>query len=192
MKKSFLFVCIGCLFTLFASPVIAQKGCSGIYLTAEDFLAGKLCSASAGRNKSTTTGYDLLSCRHLFVEQAGVTREMSQKDIYAVKCCDGNVVRIYHGDSYTLLNPGGNIPMYRVRVNSVGKGDVVRMKYYFSKDAASDIADLTTDNLKTAFPDNLKFDDALDAEFRSDRDLSGYDKAHQCYKLDRVYAASKK
>ncbi len=47
--------------------------------------------------------------------------------------------------------------------------------YYFSSSASSEVKELTLTNLKKAFPDNHKFHDALDAEFKSDSELALYD-----------------
>jgi hypothetical protein len=190
MKTTSFSLLIGCLFALSAPSAKAQTNCSGVYLTPKDFLAGNLCSATTGRNKTTSTGDDLLSARHLFVNQAGMVREVARRDIYAIKCCDGNIVRIFHNDTYTLLNPGGKILLYKVVVYPFSKGDVLRVKYFFSRDAGSDVQDLTLDNVREAFRDNAAFGKAVEAAFRSDRELYAYDKVQKCYMLDRICAAN--
>ncbi len=79
------------------------------------------------------------------------------------------------------------IPIYKVARNPVCKGDILRVKYFFSKDAGSEIRDLTLDNLRAAFPDNHVFDDAVDTQFRTDSELYAYHNFHKCYKLNRIY-----
>ena len=182
MKKSSLSFMVGCLFTLSAAR--AQSDYSGVYLTPGDFLAGKICAVSKISDE------DLLSCRRVVVDAGGAERKLDKKDIYAVRCRDGAVVRIYKAGNYPVLNPGERILIYRVVQYPAGKGDWTKIRYYFSKDAGSDITELTMENVRAAFQDNHKFDEAVDAEFRSDKDLYAYDNLHKCYKLDRVYAAT--
>ncbi|TDW97436.1 hypothetical protein [Dinghuibacter silviterrae] len=187
MKKSTLSLWIGCLFTLILSSARAQNECGGVYLTSSDYLAGKAYPAKTLRGKSWSNGEDLLGSKRLLVDLSGQLHETEMAAIYAVKCCNGNIVRIFQGGTYMLLNPGGSIPMYKVTIGSSGKGDYTIVKYFFSKDAAADIQELTVDNLRDAFADNKKFDDAL-IQFRSDRDLASYDKKQKCFRLDKVYS----
>jgi len=117
--------------------------------------------------------------------------KMNARDVYALRSCEGTIVRIYNEGYYTLLNPGETILLYLVVCTPVSKGHVLTRKYYFSKDAASEIEDLTLDNLKAAFRDNLAFDKAVETQFRTDNDLYAYDNSYKCYRLNRVYSANK-
>jgi hypothetical protein len=185
---SFLLVC-GCLFGLL--PVSAQTDCSGVYLTASDFLTGNLAYASMSSHGPNLSGDDLLTCKRVVVRSNGASSTIDRKAVYAIKCCDGKIVRIYHEGCYTFLNPGEYILLYKVVENPCSKGDISRTKYYFSKSAGGDIEALTVANLKAAFPDNDKFTDAVEVEFRGEADLCAYDNTHKCYKLNRIYELSK-
>ncbi|HLX66032.1 MAG TPA: hypothetical protein VKR41_03520, partial [Puia sp.] len=185
---SFPLLC-GCLLGL--SSVSAQTDCGGIYLTAYDFLNGKLACASMSGRGSTASGDDLLTCKRLVIRNTGTSSTVDKKDVYAVKCCDGRIVRIFHDGCYTFLNPGDYILLYKVVLNPVSKGDIRRTKYYFSRSAGGDIEELSVANLKAAFSDKEKFTDALDTDFRIDADLCAYDNLHKCYKLNRIYEISK-
>ena len=62
--------------------------------------------------------------------------------------------------------------------------------YFFSTDAIAAPQALTKAKLKAAFPDNHKFHDALDAQYKDDDELYTYDNFHKMYKLNRVYENS--
>lgn len=178
MKNLFFFLLAGSFFFLPASSR-AQQNCSGAYLSVNDFRAGKLTPVKAEKG------------RYLLVRQAGAIGRVDKDKIYALKYCDDRVVRIYHGGYYTLLNSGEAIPLYKVTLNSVCKGAVLRTKYYFSKDPSAEVEALTLDNLKATFAGDRRFEESLDLLFRTDSDLYAYDNFDKCYKLNRVYAITR-
>ena len=49
---------------------------------------------------------------------------------------------------------------------------------------------VTINNLKKAFPDNMKFHDKLDLEFPSSKDISTYDDLHKMYKVNYLLSQS--
>src|SRR5258708_30900942 len=109
--KSLPFVAlIGCFFTV--STAIAQIECSGVYLTANDFVAGKLLPATDGRPRSRTAEEQIMNCKYVFVNQDGHHTIMNVRDVYALRSCDEKIVRMYNDRYYTLLNPGENILLY--------------------------------------------------------------------------------
>jgi hypothetical protein len=73
-----------------------------------------------------------------------------------------------------------------------GKSLVKTDEYFFSRNAESPIQLLTAENLKRAFPDNLPFHYAIDAEFKRDQDLIAYDPYYKGYKLKYIYNQSLK
>jgi hypothetical protein len=178
---------LACAWVFGLPPVSAQTDCGGVYLTAHDFLTGNLAYASVRSDGPNSSGDDLLTCKRVVIRNTGAGSAVDKKDVYAVKCSDGKIVRIYHEGCYTFLNPGEYILLYKVVLNPVSKGDVLRTKYYFSKSAGGDVVELSVANLKATFPENDKFADALDTDFRGDTDLCGYDNVHKCYKLNRIY-----
>ena len=64
--------------------------------------------------------------------------------------------------------------------------------YYFSTNVSAALQDLTKANLKAAFPNNHKFHDALDANFKEDKELINYDDFHKMYKVNRLLQNSTK
>ena len=57
-------------------------------------------------------------------------------------------------------------------------------KYFFTTSSSDVLRELTKINLKKAFPNNHKFHDALDAQFKSDDELNAYDSFHKMYKVN--------
>jgi hypothetical protein len=189
MKKLLFLLLTGSFFTL--STTEAQQDSCGLYLTAQDFINGKLSYARYCDQYIPNMKEELLNSRHIVILQSGDTYQIDRTNIYAIRCCEGKIIRIYQDGCYPVMNPGENLLIYKVMQNPTSKGQPARIKFYFSKDAGSDIEDLTLDNLKAALPDNQAFLRALDAQFRSDKDLFAYDNFHKCYKLNRVYGASR-
>ena len=99
--------------------------------------------------------------------------------------------RIYQKKTFTLLNPGETIPIYKREVFIGGKGFQTEIQYYFSKDSSTEILPLTLLNLKTAFTDNPSFQEWLDIYFHSDSELLRYDHYEKIYFLNKVYLISK-
>ena len=178
MKNLFFLLLTGGFF--FLSTNLSAQSCKGVYLTISDFRTGKLTPVKAEKAKSL-----------LCIGQAGTLSRVDKSSIYALKYEDGRVARSYNGGFYILLNPGETIPLYKVTLNSVSKGDVARTKYFFSKEPGSEIEALTTDNLKAAFAGDRRFEESLDLLFRADADLYAYDAFDKCYKLNRVYAITR-
>jgi hypothetical protein len=188
MRNLHFTVLIGCFFAF--SIANAQIECSGVYLTAHDFLAGKLIPATDGRPRSRSMEEQVFNSKYIFVNHGDYHYKMNVRDVYALESCEGKIVRVYNDAYYTILNPREKILLYVVVCNPVSKGDVMIRKYFFSKDAGSEILDLTLDNLKAAFPDNHNFLNVINTQFRNDSDLYTYDDVNKCYKVNRIYSIS--
>jgi hypothetical protein len=186
MKKSSLSLLMGCFFVLSTSA----QNTSGVYLNVQDYLTGKLYCLHLSKKGPAASDDKLLEKKHLVLTNDGTQLDVNLKDVYAIRCSDGRIIRQYCDGRYTLLDPGGAILLYMVRVYPAAKGNVMRTYYYFSKAAGSDIEALTLDNVKKAYSGNRKFNAALETAFRSDSELAAFDKSENCYKLDRLYAAN--
>jgi len=93
---------------------------------------------------------------------------------------------------YTILNPGQEITLYKYQHASHSPKDAEKYapKYYFVTKASDVLQNLTKENLKKAFPNNHAFHDALDANFKEDKDIIVYDNFHKMYKLNSLLAHS--
>ena len=95
---------------------------------------------------------------------------------------------------YTVLNPGEAILIYKYvhSAHPPKAAEKYPTKYYFSDKSSDLVVDLTKENLKKAFPQNHAFHDALDANFKEDKELTNYDDFHKIYKINRLYQNSVK
>jgi len=95
---------------------------------------------------------------------------------------------------YTILNAGEPIVIYKYQHAGHSPKEVEKYvpKYFFTTGASDVLQELTKANLKKAFPNTHPFHDALDAIFKSDKDLIEYDDFHKMYKISRLYATTVK
>jgi hypothetical protein len=102
--------------------------------------------------------------------------------------------RVYENKSYQILDTVAFYLYSRYQNTDKPKGEALIKKwaYFFSRDAGSPIELLTVDNLMRAFPNNHPFHYAIEAHFRNDQELIGYDNYLKCYKLKYLYNRSLK
>ena len=89
---------------------------------------------------------------------------------------------------YTNMNPGEQINIYKYvhAAHSPKEADKYAPKYFFVTKSSDALQELTKDNLKKAFPDSHTFHDALDENFKEDKELTNYDSFHKMYKLNWI------
>ncbi|HTB24703.1 MAG TPA: hypothetical protein VK711_05005 [Puia sp.] len=116
----------------------------------------------------------------------------NKEDSYRIH--NNKIYRVFGKGEYQILDTAEFYLYYAYeQVEKVkGKALVKTDEYFFSKNAESPIILLTAENLKKAFPDNLPFHYAIDAQFKSDQDLIAYDPYFKGYKLKYVYKHSLK
>ncbi|HXL54868.1 MAG TPA: hypothetical protein VN958_01340 [Chitinophagaceae bacterium] len=90
---------------------------------------------------------------------------------------------------YTIINAGEPITIYKYQhlSHSPKEAEKYAPKYFFTTGSSDVLQELTKMNLKRAFPDEHAFHDALDVNFREDKELINYDDFHKMYKVSRVY-----
>ncbi len=191
MKILFTKISAG-LLMLSATTCFSQNECCGIYLKANDYISHKLSyPADCERlNKYKITTDPIFQPDKIAIRQDGVTYRIPKDSIYAVKNCDGSIIRMYAGSEYPLLNPEETIMIYKVLGGSESNDGFNKTKYYFSKDAQGKIEDLTIAKIKAAFSGNRKFLDLVDLEFHSDAELSAYDNINKKMKINSVLEKS--
>lgn len=170
----------------------SQNDSSGIYFTANDYLKHKLSFViNCKTQKHKIKDEMLFHPKEVSIKHNDTTYKYPKDSVYGIKHCDGSVVRVYNNSEYSMLNPDESILLYIVTSGSGTKASPVITKYYFSKDAQSNIQELTIHNVKAAFPDNHKFHDLIDMEFHSNDELVAYDEIHKMRKINRVLFISK-
>lgn len=171
------------------SIAIAQKDSSGIYATADDFQQGRLSYAI-----NYKTGKHKIKDNMLFqgdkvkVVHDGQTYTMDKDKTYGFKNTKGEVFRFIDSKEYQVLNPDKPMLLYVYNHPSHSPKETAKYvpAYFFSTHVASSPQPLTKANLKAAYPEDHKFHDELDAQFKDDGSLYAYDNFHKMYKLDWV------
>lgn len=193
MKKYLISAALICTSFVFTFNAFAQKDSSGIYKTANDFSAKKLSLAINCKTESHKIKVnDIFNQDHITVVHDGKSYDFKKSDIYGYKLCNGETYRFSGNKDYQVMNPNEVILMYKVEVMQTKAASPKVYSYFFSKDAASSLQDLTKANLKAAFPANHKFHDELDANFKSDSELTAYDSFHKMYKVNHILMMTSK
>ena len=194
MKKINLLLALASSLFAFNQTSLAQKDSSGIYKTASDFQQKKLSYAINYKTEMHKIKDNILfNDAEIKVKHDGQTYTLDKNTTYGFKSTKGEVFRFIDKKEYKVLNPNETILIYVYKHPSHSPKETQKYPpmYYFSTDASAVPQALTKANLKAAFPDNHKFHDALDAQFKSDAELYAYDSFHKEYKLNRAYANSK-
>ena len=126
-------------------------------------------------------GFTILTCLSF------KTFKMSQR-----AAGDGKSYRFYENKSYQVLDTVSFYlySRYQNTDKPKGEGMIKKWAYFFSKDALTPIELLTIDNLRKVFPDNHSFYYEIDAHFRNDQELMGFDNYLKCYKIKYLYNLS--
>jgi hypothetical protein len=112
--------------------------------------------------------------------------------MYAYKTSKGEVVRYWKEDQYHLLEEGAVWIYYRDVNVSRGKGIRTERRFYYSVSGKDEILPLTIWNLKNSFPDKHLFQNFLDAQFRSDTELSLYNNYTKEYQVNHLLRTTNK
>lgn len=189
MKIQIFFI-VSSLFILNVS-VFAQKDSSGIYLTAQDFQNQKL---SYGINYKTEKhkidDWLFLNGSQVKVKHKGMEIMLEKAEVYGYKNTRGETFRFVNDIAYQVLNSGESILLYKRTVQtSPLVNPTVREEehYYFSKDAASPVIDLTIANLKRTYKNDVRFIKTIEKYFQKDEELVSYDSKRQVYTVSRLF-----
>jgi hypothetical protein len=111
-----------------------------------------------------------------------------------LKCGDTKSFCLFDHCRYQIIDTSCFIIYYRLKQTEKipGKGVLWVGQYYFSKMPDDQMIELTTNNLKRSFPCNNRFHYALDAYFKSDKQLMEYDSYLKQYKLKNLFAQTMK
>ncbi|PAW95144.1 hypothetical protein CKK33_17220 [Mucilaginibacter sp. MD40] len=196
MKKLNCFLILAGGFLAISQSSFAQKDSSGIYKTAADFQQKKLSYAiNYKTEKHKINDNFLFSASKIKVVHEGKAYFTDKNSTYGYKSTTGEVFRFVDDKEYKVLNPEGqSLLLYAFsKISTVSKGNVRHYSiYFFSPGASSALQPLTKNNLKAAFPNNHKFHDTLDENFKTDDELAAYDSFHKTYKLIRIFDNSLK
>jgi len=175
----------------FAQTTNKEAAHSGIYLTLANFHAGKLTyEIDCSKEKHKIKLHDFAGKAYIDVIHDGVKHTLQKKDIYAFVDCDNNVFRFFNNSEYQLHESLAISIYSKQESQSEYKSFKLVDVYYFSVGDTGAIKPLTIENLKYAFPDNHKFHDMLDAQFKDVTDIAEFDTFHKVYRVNHLYQMS--
>ena len=182
---------------LFQFQHLPKKDSSGIYKTASDFEHGKLSYAiNYKTEKHKINGDMFFNDKEINVKHAGKKYTLQKPETYGYRSTIGvKIPQVYNNKkAFKILNAGEPLLLYVYKhpSHSPKEAGKYHPMYYFSTNVSAALQDLTKANLKAAFPNNHKFHDALDANFKEDKELTSYDDFHKMYKVNRLLQNSTK
>lgn len=155
-------------------------------MTQQDFENEKLSYATNDSSDINKIRFnEILGKPFITIKHNGEKLHLFKDDVFAYKK-KRKIVRTCNFVSYTFVEKGP-IWIYNKELNlSEGKGVKRVKKYYFSVSGRAKIIPLTINNLKRSYPDKTLFHHFLDAQFRSDADLSLYDDFQNKFKVNHL------
>lgn len=182
------------LYLLFLSTYsIAQSDSSGVYLNSTDFQKNKLIYAcDCKKEKHSIKLGSLFNYHHIIITQGRQRHKLSKADVFGYRDCNKKSYRFHIDKEYRIVSTLKIYMYFTEDEFGTGKNASIEDRFFFSVLLDSDIIPLTTENLKAAYPRNEKFHDLLDSSFRSEAELSTFDKYLKKYKLVNIFEESLK
>ena len=186
MKKTFQILTLISLIAL--SFVSYAKSQNGVYMTADDFVNKKL---SYDKDNKIHLNNSVWEMPYITVTDHSEKLKLNKNKIFGYADGDKKVYRFYKNAEYEIAEAGSMMIYMQVERIAQSKGFMVKKNFYFSTSAGSKIVPLTLDNLKSAYRTNERFIDLLD-QFFSNSDVTTFDRIHNMYKVNYVFAKTLK
>jgi len=189
MKKTTLFATL--LFITAVSVSAGNQntsiGTHGIYLTVQDFLHHHLSYA----NGEKIVLNQFTDGPNIKVIEKGEKKIIPKKEVFGYHDNSDKDYRFYHNELFEIVTaePWFIYKHYASATAEGKKGFIKKEFYYFSIKGTDELIPLTVENLKKAFPENLKFHDLLD-QVRNDDDLTRYDSYRKELMIGYLYTKS--
>ena len=181
------------LFNIVNCGLIAQKTNEGVYLSVNDFMAGKTSYVDNHQTGKYKLCVNKLFCpATIKIIKGDSIIRLSKNSVFGYRDKRSNFYRFYKRITYKILNPGEKILLYTsTAMAGVPKNIHLVTTWYFSENAGSPVYPLTRKNLKTVLYKEVALHTLLDVYFSSDNELSASDLLNKKYMLNRVYDESK-
>lgn len=178
-------------FCIHATAVFSQTDKSGVYLNYADYQLHKLTYEIDCKRETHKIRLNAFFGKpFITVIHQGKRYTYQKNDIYGFRDCSNTDYRFFKKQDFKI-EESGPIAIYSQKVTkSTGRSLTQFNTYYFSKSQNSEILALTVENLKPAFPENHKFHDLLDANFKNNDPASTYDAFHKIFKVNHLYTIS--
>lgn len=180
MKKIFSIVAV---IAITAVAATAQNNYKAVYLSYNQFVVDK---PEFVENEDVKIKLNELFDRpFITVNRNGQKSKLFKDEVFAYKSSKGDVIRLWNIVPYHLLEEG-TIWIYYRDILASGKGIQKEKKYYYSAGGNDKIIPLNKWNLKSSFPDKNLFQNFLDAQFKSDAELSLYNSYAKQFQVNHL------
>jgi hypothetical protein len=163
-----------------------------VYLTADDYKNSRLSFDGDCESKTHKLElHDVLHKSYIHATHGTEKHRYAKSDLFGFRACEGSDYRFASNLEYQILEAKELYVYAREVPVSHGRGIHTIRGYFFSAGPDGPVLALTLENLKQAFPDNHRFQDALDATVGAGRKLAEYDESHKMFKVNRLLIASR-
>jgi len=169
-----------------ANRLMAQNtnASAGIYLTAQDYKAGKLSYVPEAGEKLKL--HEFLGGSFISVNAGGKKVKLSKSDVFGYRN-GGKDYRFYQNEAYEIIDTAG-FPLYaHVQLVPQGKGYARAETYFYSTGTATSVLNLTVANVYRSFPEQNDFRYSIRNYFHGDADLMAYDSINREYQIKYLY-----
>jgi hypothetical protein len=186
MKKSIKMIIIMMVIGIQANRLMAQNENvkAGIYLTVQDYKAGKLSYIPEAGAKLKLN--EFLGGSHISLVTGGKKIRLSKSEIFGYRD-GGKDYRLYKNEAYQVLDTAGFTLYSHVQMMPQGKGYAQVEKYFYSTGTAAEVLNLTIANVFRSFPEQNDFRYSIRNYFHGDADLMTYDSVNREYQLKYLY-----
>ncbi|WP_183560410.1 hypothetical protein [Mucilaginibacter sp. SP1R1] len=157
---------------------------TGIYLTEQDFKAGKLSYVLNEGDKLQLNGF--LNGKHVSLIYQGKKIKLSKNEIFGYRQHNQDF-RFYQTGVYRILDTAGFTLYSHPELIQQGKGYAAVQHYFYSMDSAKPILNLTIQNICNSFMAQSDFRYNVENYFHQDADLITFDKADNEYEVKYLY-----
>jgi hypothetical protein len=165
---------------------------SGIYVSADAYLAGKLEQVVDTRTGSHVIDrHTFLNRGYIDVDHDGKRVRYDKSAIFGYRDAQGHDIRLAGKREYTVVDPGPIYVYTSERVVSDAKRVKTVTEHYFSRTPSSPVLPLTLANLKRTIPDDHQFHHLLDLNFADGASLAAYDSTEKAFKINVLYRQAK-
>lgn len=180
------------IFFIFCSVcALGQSDSSGVFLNMTDFQKRRLTyGCDCKKEKHSIKVGSLFNNHEITITIDGKKTKLKKKELFGYRDCDKKSFRFYNDKEYRVISMLKIYMYFTESEFGTGKSATIEDRFYFSVSLDSEIIPLTTEHLKEAYPDNTKFHDLLDSSFRSEEELSTFDKYLKKYKLVSIFEES--
>ncbi|HEY9197408.1 MAG TPA: hypothetical protein VIM77_14130 [Mucilaginibacter sp.] len=186
MKNSIKMIIVVMVIGIQANRLMAQNtnAKAGIYLTDQDYKAGKLSYVPDAGKKLKLN--DFFGGSHISLIAGEKDIRIAKNEIFGYRC-EGKDYRVYQNEPYEVIDTAG-FPLYaHVQLMPQGKGYARTETYFFSTDTATPVLNLTIANVYKSFAGQNDFRYSVRNYFHGDADLTAYDSLNREYQIKYLY-----